>query len=342
MTVDLTKPKGMDILRRLVKLSDLFIENNAPSTMDKLGITFEWLKEVKPDIIMIRIPAYGLSGPYRDYRTFGSGTEATVGFTSLRGYTDLDKSVSTTSVAHCDATGGANAALAVLMALHYRRRTGKGQLIEVTLAEGTMHQLGEAIMDYAMNGRVQDSPGNRDLHGAAPCGNYRCKGDDRWVSITIRNDEEWQGFCRALRHPEWAKDERFSTVLNRYKNQEELDRLVESWTLEHDHYAVMFTLQKEGVAAAPVTDAAECYSDPHFKETSVLEKVTHPEVGTHIYPGIVWQQLKTPNLIRRHAPRLGEDNEYVYRELLGISDEEYAELEREGHIGMDFAPHVGP
>ncbi|MFC1533140.1 CaiB/BaiF CoA transferase family protein [Thermodesulfobacteriota bacterium] len=342
ITVDLSKTKGKEILRELVKTSDLFLENNAPNTMDKLGITYEWLKEIKPDIIMIRMPAYGLSGPYKDYRTYGSGPEATAGFTWLRGYTDVDKSISTTSVAHCDATGGANAALAALMALHYRKRTGKGQHIELAQVEGLIPQLGEAIMDFTMNGRVQDNIGNRDYHGAAPCGNYRCKGEDCWVSITVRNDDEWEGFTRALGDPKWSRDERFSTTLNRYKNQDELDNLVEEWTMQHDHYAVMFMLQKEGVAAAPITNADAAYTDPHIKESGVLEKVTHPEAGTHIYPGIGWTMARTPNGIRRYACRLGEDNEYIYKTLLGISDEEYAELEREGHIGMDFAPHVGP
>jgi crotonobetainyl-CoA:carnitine CoA-transferase CaiB-like acyl-CoA transferase len=325
-----------------VGLSDLFIENNAPSTLDKLGISYEWLRQTKPNIIMIRMPAFGLSGPYRDYRTFGSGLEATVGFTWLRGYTDLDKTVSSTAVAHCDAAAGILAALAALMALHHRKRTGEGQFIELAQIEGLIPQLGEAIMDCTMNGRVQDSLGNRDLHGAAPCGNYRCKGEDRWVSITVRNDEEWKGFCQALGNPEWTKDEKFSTALSRYKNQDELDKRVENWTLQHDHYSAMVILQKEGVPAAPITDAADIYADPHIREIGVLEEVTHPEAGTHIYPGIGWTQVKTLNRIRRYPGRLGEDNEYVYKELLGISDEEYEELEREGHIGMDFAPHVKP
>jgi crotonobetainyl-CoA:carnitine CoA-transferase CaiB-like acyl-CoA transferase len=162
------------------------------------------------------------------------------------------------------------------------------------------------------------------------------------VSITVRNDEEWVGFCRALGNPEWTRDEKFSSALNRYRNQDKLDKLVESWTLEHDHYEAMFILQGEGIAAAPLTDAADIEADPHVKEIGVLETVTHPEAGTHSYPGIGWTQAKTPNHVRRYAPRLGEDNEYVYKELLGISDEQYAELEREGHIGVDFAPHVGP
>jgi crotonobetainyl-CoA:carnitine CoA-transferase CaiB-like acyl-CoA transferase len=310
--------------------------------MDNLGITYEWLKETKPDIIMIRMPAFGLTGPYRNYRSFGSGPETTIGFTWLRGYTDLDKSISTTTVAHCDAVGGANAALAALMALHYRRRTGKGKFIELAQVESFIPELGEAIMDYTMNGRVQDTLGNRDLHGAAPSGNYPCRGEDRWVSITVRSDREWEAFCRVLGNPDWTEHEKFSTPLNRYRNQDELDKLVGTWTLQHDHYEVMFLLQKEGIAAAPVTDAAESYADSHLREIGVIEEVTHPEAGTHLYPGIAWRQSGTPNRIRRYACRLGEDNEYIYKGLLKVSDEEYAELEQEGHIGMDFGPGVGP
>jgi len=340
MTVDLTRPRGKDIVRRLVKLSDLFIENNTPQTMDKLGITYEWLKEAKSDIIMIRMPAFGLSGPYREYRTFGGGIEALCGHTWLRGYPGMDKSMATTTLGQSDVAAGTAAALAALMALHYRRRTGKGQLIEISQVEVMTYHLGEAIMDYTINQRIQDTIGNRDIHGAAPPGNYLCKGDDRWVSITVCNDSEWQGFCRALGNPEWTKNEKFATMLSRYQNQDELDKLVESWTKEHDGYEVMHMLQKEGVAAAPLTDGADAYADPHLKKIGILQKVTHPEAGTHIYPGLAWTQTRTPNRIRRHAPRLGEDNEYIYKKLLGISDKEYAELEREGHIGMDFAPHV--
>ncbi len=340
MTVDLTKPKGMDILRRLVGLSDLFIENNTPSTIDKLGIQYEWLKEAKPDIIMIRMPAFGLTGPYRDYRSYGSGPEAATAFTWLRGYADMDKSIATSSIAQCDATAGVMAALAAVMALHCRRRTGKGQFIELAQAEALIPMIGEALMDYTMNGRVQDTLGNRDPFGAAPCGNYRCKGKDSWVSITVRNDREWEGFCRALGNPSWTEDGRFRTAPSRYANQDDLDKMVESWTSLHDHYAVMFALQKEGVAAAPLLDAAEAYSDPHIREMGVLEEIAHPEAGTHVYPCLAWRQERTPNQTRRYACRLGEDNEYIYKELLGVSDEEYAELEREGHIGRDFAPHV--
>jgi crotonobetainyl-CoA:carnitine CoA-transferase CaiB-like acyl-CoA transferase len=338
MTVDLTKTRGKGILRRLAEVSDVLIENNTPTTLEHMGITYDWLREANPAIIMVRLPAFGLSGPYRNYRAFGDAP--VTGFQSLWGYTDVDRPRALSRVAYQDAVAGANAALATAMALHRRNKTGKGALVEIAQCETLMAMLGEAILDYTMNRRVQGSIGNRDIHGAAPSGNYRCKGDDRWVSITVRNDKEWEGFCRALGYPGWTRDERFSTALDRYKNQDDLDKLVETWTIQHDSYAIMHLLQKEGVAAAPITDGADSYADPHFNEIGVLEEVTHPEAGTHLYPGIGWTQTRTPNRVRRHAPRLGEDNEYVYKELLGICDEEYAELEREGHIGMDYASYI--
>ena len=195
-------------------------------------------------------------------------------------------------------------------------------------------------MDYTMNRRVQRSLGNRDLHSAAPCGCYRCKGDDRWVTITVGADRQWEGFCRALGNPSWTKEERFGNVLGRHGNQDELDKLIEEWTTRHDHYAVMHMLQKEGVPAGPVMDERDLYNDPHLKERGFHERVTHPEAGTHLYPGLIWKASKTPNSIRTPACLLGEHNEYVYKKVIGVSDQEYIELEKEGHIGMDFVPGI--
>ena len=236
---------------------------------------------------------------------------------------------------------------AALAALHYRNRTGKGQFIDMSQHENLIGQLGEVVMDYTMNGRIQKTMGNRDPQ-AAPCGCYRCKGEDRWVNITVYSDEEWQGFCHALGNPSWTKDVRFSNTLSRWKNQDDLDKYVEKWTLQHDNYEVMEILQKEGVPSAPVMNEKDCFEDPHIKARHFYEMATHPEAGpapdygpgTHLYPGVAWKLSKTPGRIYRHPPCLGEHNEYVYKQLIGVSEEEYAELEKEGHIGMDFAEHV--
>ncbi|HEX78198.1 MAG TPA: CoA transferase [Dehalococcoidia bacterium] len=336
---DLREPEGREIFLRLIKISDIFIENNHPDTMPKLNLDYEVLKEVKPDLIMVRSSATGLSGPYRDYRAHGSQLDAICSHSSLRGYRDMDPSANT-PVFITDYLGACFSALAAMMALNYRRRTGRGQLIEVAQVETGAVCLGEAMMDHSMNQRVRTTQGNRDIHGAAPCGCYRCAGEDRWVNITVTSDEEWQGLCRALGNPPWTQEERFSDARSRYENQDALDQYIEQWTSQRDHYAVMHLLQKEGVPAGPVMDARDTYNDPHLKERGFLVPVSHRDCGNYLHPGAAWKLSKTPITIRRPPVRFGEDNEYVYKQLLGFSDEEYAELERKGHISDGPAPHI--
>ena len=335
MTADLRRPEGLDIFKRLIKVSDVFIENNGPGTVEKLGISYEVLKEIKNDLIMVRMPGFGLSGPYSGYRTFGSQLDNFCGMACLMGYRDSDPSTISGTV-FADATGGGNAALAIMMALDYRHRTGKGQFIEVAQIESLMPQFGEYIMDWTLNQHIQPNPGNR--HPSASQGCYRCKGEDRWVNITINSDEEWEGFRRALGNPLWCQDERFSTVVSRYQHHDELDKLIEGWTTRYDNYEVMHILQGEGVPAGPVMDERDVFSDPQVEEREFLQEMTQAECGTHRYAGLSWKMSKTPNQLRLPPCLLGEHNEYVYKQVIGVSDEEYDELEKEGHIGMDFTP----
>jgi len=337
-TMDLTQPRGKQLFKRLIAVSDVFLESNAPHVVENLGLTYDVLREVNPRLIMLSMPGFGSTGPNKYYRALGVHQEAFIGHTYLRGYPDSDPST-TTTLYHADEASGATAALAVLMALHYRNRTGKGQYIDLAQAEATMPHLGEAIMDYTMNRRVQGSRGNR-MPGAAPCGCYRCQGEDRWINITITTDEEWEGLCRAMGNPPWCRQERFADSLSRDRNQDDLDRLIQEWTMQHNHYDLMPRLQKEGVPAGPVIFEDDAYTDPHLRERGFFQEVTHEECGTHLYPTFGFRMSETPNRIRRPPVRLGEHNEYVYKELLKVSDEEYHQLEREGHIGMDYAPEV--
>ena len=340
MTADLTRPEGMDIFKRLMKKTDIFIENNSPEAIDKMGISYEMLKEQNPNIIMIRMPGYGLSGPYKNYRAFGAQMEHTCGHSYLRGYRDMDPSTLTVSF-HCDAVAGATAAYAAALALRRRERTGKGQLIEIPQIETMIPQMGQAMMDYAMNGRVQGTVHNWDPALArAPHNCYRCAGDDRWINITVMSEDEWKSLCQVMGNPSWAAEDRFADAVGRIKNQEELDKLVESWTIQHDNMALMHILQNAGVTAGAVFNGADAYNDPQLKERNFFEPLTQEDCGTHLYPGLSWKASKTPNKLRLPPCRLGEHNEYVYKEIIGVSDEEYAELEKTGHIGMDFAPNV--
>jgi len=337
-TMDLTQPSGKELFKRLIAVSDVFLESNAPHVVENMGLTYDVLKDVNPRLIMLSMPGFGSTGPNRYYRALGVHQEAFIGHTHLRGYPDSDPST-TSTLYHADEASGATAALAVLMALHYRNRTGKGQYIDMAQAEATMPHLGEAIMDYTMNRRVQNSMGNR-LPGAAPCGCYRCQGEDRWINITVFTDEEWQGLCRAMGSPEWTGDERLASRSGREARQDELDPLIEEWTRQHNHYELMFLLQSEGVPAGPVIFEDDAYDDPHLNERGFFQEVTHAECGTHLYPTFGYRMSKTPNSIRRPPVRLGEHNEYVYKEILKVSDEEYRQLEEEGHIGMDYAPEI--
>jgi crotonobetainyl-CoA:carnitine CoA-transferase CaiB-like acyl-CoA transferase len=337
MTVDFTRPEGVEVFKRLIKVSDAIVENNSTEVMNKLGIGYEVLREVKPDIIMLRMQAYGLSGPYANYRAYGTDVEAMAGHSMLRGYADTDASL-LSAMYPANAAAAMHATFAVLAALHYRNRTGKGQLIEVAMAESVFTFLGQAILDYTLNGRVQKAMGNRGSSAIQGC--YRCLGEDNWVCITIATDAEWGGFCRGLGNPLWTREERFADVVGRYRNHDELDKLIEEWTTRHDHFEVMYLLQKEGVAAGPVENHKQAYDDPHLKARGYFEKVTHAETGTHLYPGMNWKMSHAKLRVRLPPVLLGEHNEYVYKHILGISDEEYARLEKEGHIGMDYAPHI--
>jgi len=337
-TMDLTEPKGKELFKRLIRTSDVFLESNAPHVVENLGLTYDVLKEVNPRLIMLSMPGFGNYGPYKYYRGLGVHQEGFIGHTFLRGYPDSDPST-TSTLFHADAAAGATGALAVLYALHYRNRTGKGQYIDMAQAEATMPHLGEAIMDYTMNRRVQTSTGNR-LPGAAPCGCYRCQGEDRWINITVTSDEEWAGLCRAMGNPEWAGESKFADSLGRRQHHDELDRLIEGWTVEQNHYDVMYLLQGEGVPAGPVIFEDDAYADPHLKEVGFFEELTHQECGTHLYPGLGFRMSRVPNKLRLPPVRLGEHNEYVYKHVLKVSDEEYAEMEEEGHIGMDYVPEM--
>ena len=337
MTVDLLKPDGMDIFKRLAKISDVFVENNPSETMNKLGISYDMLREQNPEIIMVRMPAYGNSGPYRNFRGFGLHMESVVGHGLLRGYRDMDPT-SNTSVLMADAAGGTQAAFGVLAALHHRNRTGEGQLIELPQAESVIPFLGTAFMDYSMNGRNASAIGNRHPHAIQGC--YPCLGEDRWVVITIVDDSDWQAFVKAVGYPNWAMAEEFKDHISRYRNHDALDQHITEWTSERDHKEVMHLLQSAGVAAGAVLDQRDAYDDPHLKNRGVFEEAYQEDTGTHLYPGAPFKMSETPIRIRRGPVRMGEDNEYVYKTLLKVSDEEYAELERAGHIGMDFHESV--
>lgn len=335
MTVDITRPEGMDIFLRLVKESDVFLANYVPTVMDRLGINYNVLKKVKPDIIYALSSGYGNTGPYRTYRALAHGIDGISGQTSIQGYRDTGpEEVPGSSTA--DALTSIATVFAIVAALNYRDRTGKGQLIDLCLYENFITSFPQPFLDFTMNGRLQGPMGNRDPL-AVPSGNFRCVGKDNWVSISVFNEEQWEGFCQVV-DEEWVHDSRFKDPLSRRQHEDDLEKLVESWTSEHDYYEVMHLLQKVGVPAGPVLDEPALLQDPHLKDRGFFVEESQEETGTYLNPGFVTKMRNAPLSVRRGPVRLGEDNEYIYKQVLKVSDAEYDRLVEAGHIGMDFAP----
>ena len=332
ITLDLTSPKGVDAFLDLVNLSDLVFSNYKFGVLDSFGIGYDTLRRVRPDIIMLEMPGYGNTGPYREYRSMGMTLDAIMGHSSLRGYPDLDRSF-LTPVHHPDAVGGVTGVFAACAALHHRARTGHGQLIDLAQSETFISHIGEAFLEYGMTGRVRGPRGNR--HPAmAPHGCYPCLGDDKWVTIAVRDEDEWEAFCRALGMPELAADRRFATLEARLENQDELDALIGRWTASQDRYEATRHLQGYGIPAGPVLEAGgDIYDDPHLQEREYFQFVDHPDAGPHLLSGPIWKMSGAPEPLNNPTPSLGQDNERVLGRLLGLPDEVLQGLEEENIIG---------
>ena len=324
ITVDIKHPEGIALVKELVKYSDVVAENYTPHVLREAGLDYECLRQVKPDLVMLSMSSVGQYGPLRDISTYASSLSSLAGMEGLVGYYG-ERVLGMMTTGYADPNAAVYGALAVLAALRYRNRTGRGQYIDMSQLEATVSLMGEAVMDYAMNRRVPGPTGNRHPT-LAPHGNYPCRGGDKWVSIAVGSDEEWRGLCRALGEPPWAYDERFSDGFGRLRHREELDHLISAWTVNLTHYEATEALQREGVAAAPVLNIEEQYFDKHFQERQTFVECHHPRVGMETIYGIPWRLGGTPGEVRRHAPLLGEHNRYVFGELLGIPEPELARL----------------
>ena len=339
MTVNLRTEEGQEALERLVAVSDGLVENNLPQSMDRQGISWERFSKINPKLIMIRMPAFGLDGPYKGYRTWGNHMEAIAGHPLIRTYPDLSPEYAPAGVP-ADAAGGIGATLAFLMGKRYLKRTGKGLLIEAPTAENFVPLLGEFVMDYSMNKRVWTQMGNTHFY-LAPHNVYRTQGENQWVTIACWNEDQWRALCETIRHPELVDDERFSDNESRYKNKTELDAIIGEWTADKQASWIMERLQLVGVPSGAVMSERDATEDRHLEHREFFKQVTHPEAGTHKAPMTPFKSMNNPGVgPRRHAPRLGEDNEYIYKSVLGYSDEEYAEFDKKGHIGMDYDPSI--
>jgi crotonobetainyl-CoA:carnitine CoA-transferase CaiB-like acyl-CoA transferase len=234
-----------------------------------------------------------------------------------------------------------------MTALWHRDRTGEGQLIEIAQAENAACMFTQAIMDYSLNGNIQGANGNRDVHGRAPFGVYPTvspgtsgTSDDHWIAIAIEDDAQWQEFGIAIGSPEWAGDARFASNAGRLQHHDELDALIGEYTATQNDYELMHRLQAAGVSAAPVLEASRMFSDPHLRDRDFFQEQTQPSSGTYEYVGPLWKLPETPVEFVQPPVMFGEHNDYVYREVLKVSDAEYASLKAGGHIATEYDASV--
>jgi len=332
-TINLADPRGKELVKRLVKMADVVVENFSAGVMDRLGLGYEALREVKPDIIMVSMPGFGKTGPYRTYASYGPILQAVGGITYLTAVADGEPAGF--GYSYSDYSGGWPTQFTILAALHRRRRTGKGLFIDVSQMEALCVLYGAGMLDYSVNKRAAKPTGNRLPHrAAAPHGAYRCKGDDRWCVISVFSEQEWQAFSRAIGNPAWTREERFSSLLARSEHMDELDRLVEEWTVKRTPEQVMKTMQRAGVAAGVVQNSRDLFeSDPQLKHYEFFKEMEHPVLGSVAYENVPFKLSETPGELRRPAPLLGQHNDYVFGGLLGMSKEEMASYTEEGVIG---------
>jgi crotonobetainyl-CoA:carnitine CoA-transferase CaiB-like acyl-CoA transferase len=334
LTLDFSEESGgagVDIVKKLIPQCDVIVESFTPHVMEKFGLDYKSLTAIKPDIIMISMSGYGQNGPWRDFSAYGMGLEPASGISSITGYENGDPL--RTGISFTDPYSGIVGAGAVLSALVYRRRSGKGQYIDLSEQEAAVPVVGYALMEQAMNGHQPPRIGNRS-YWYAPQNAYRCTGGDSWIVISVRDDAEFAALAKTLGHPEWADDKRFADNESRMQNQDALDALIEEWTKTQDHVEAMHTLQKAGVLAAAVLNPKESLLDPHLKARGFFDRVDTENAGVRPVPHQLGAKFSAFEMdSARRAPKLGEHNAEVLSGLLGMGEAEIAELAEKQVIG---------
>jgi len=324
ITLNTIHQQAVELARKLVARCDMVIENFSPGVMDRLGLGYEDLRQIKPDLIMASISSTGQTGPLRDLRAYAPSIGALAGLDSTLGYEE-GRPLGLKH-AYGDICGALHTVFAIVAALYQRQRTGRGQYIDLSMLRATIATQGLGLMEYIMTGRVMQPRGNYDPT-MAPYGNYPCEGEDRWVSIAIATDEEWQGLKAALGSPAWTSDPKFASRYGRLKHRHELDQHLAQWTAGRSAETVTELLQSHGVAAVPVMGAEERLFNSHFRERGLYADIDHPSLGAEPIFNLMWNLSQTPSAIRRHAPLMGEHNQQVFCEILGMSAQEVKVLE---------------
>jgi crotonobetainyl-CoA:carnitine CoA-transferase CaiB-like acyl-CoA transferase len=332
ITLDMSYPEAKEIVLKLTRISDILVENFSPRVMSNWGLNYEKLKGVRSDLIMVSLSGMGQTGPWRNYVAYGPTLQALSGLTYLTSFTE--DSPMGLGYAYADPIVGLYSAFAILAALEYRGKTGQGQYIDLSEYEAICTSMGPTLLNVSVNHQDVFPKGNRsDDIPAAPYGCYPCLGVDRWCVIAVFNETEWKSLCNVLGHPVWTKEERFSTLLKRKENEEVLDELLSQWTTRHTREEVINLLQEAGISAGVVQDAEDLAKDPQLTARDFFISLEHPVLGRTLSDGSPIRFRDNPIVGWKAAPLLGEDNRYVYIELLGLTESEFSSYVEKGIIG---------
>ena len=332
ISLDLNKPKAQEVARRLVAWADIVGDSMTPGTMAKWGLDYESCHRINPGVIYFSTTQQGQYGPHHTFQGFGYHANALLGISGCTGWPDSEPTLVVTP--WTDYISPWYLLIAIIGALLRRRKTGEGMYIEQAQLEAGLTFMAPHVLDYTVNKRIVTRSGNRDRY-MSPHGVYPCRGADRWVAIAVANDQPWQRFCEVIGNPTWTRDPKFTTILRRRENEDELDKLIGAWTKDYPPEQVMTMMQDAGVPAGVVETGEDVLNDPQLKHRQHFRVLNHPEIGAHSYHAPAYRLSKTPCDIERPGPCLGEHNEYVYRQILGFSDDEIADMLVEGVITTD-------
>ena len=330
LTLDLKNTAAIDVARRLIAWADVLTESFTPGTVDGLGIGYETVRSINPSIIMASTCLMGQTGPAASFAGFGFHAGSIAGYYEITGWPDLPPDGPWT--AYTDTVSPRFLAAILMAALDHRRRTGEGQFIDASQLEMSLHFLSPQLIDYNVSGRSITRNGNRSAF-MAPHGAFPCRGDDQWCTVAIENDGQWTGLRRAMEEPEWAKDERFENAEGRLAHQDEIETKLSEWTQTLPPKVVMETLNREGVPAGVVQRSSDLQQDPQLAHRGFFRNLDHQEMGTIPYPGHQFRISGYDSGPRSAAPVLGQHNDEVLRDILGMTEYEITEAIIGGALG---------
>ena len=330
LTLDLRDERGRALLKQLIATCDVMVENFSPRVFDSFGFSFEEVRHINPGILYVRMPAFGLDGPWRENVGFAQTMEQVSGLAWVTGH--REDPTPHVPRGPCDPLAGYHVVFALLVA-HWRRlRSGEGASLEAAMTESALNAAAELLIEYTAYGKILQRMGNRSCD-AAPQGLYRCAGDDQWLALSVRSDDDWQALKGVVGHPTWAKRPELDTHEGRTQLHDELDRELGSWALDREVHTTVERLIEAGVPAAAMRDPRLADQHPQLAALGYFETIDHPVVGSHLAPSLPFRFKRVDRWFKSAAPTLGQHNEQILCGLLGVAPEEYKLLEQRDVIG---------